>query len=218
MREIDEIIESSMSIHQKTKVLLKYLKDDIDSRDTEDNLRTKRNLENVYRCLFLEEVEKFEGIHEELQSCVKNKLFRETEIILCRKLNEEEKEGVLNRQINAETILTNKLMRPTHSHFKLVFDGMEERYRDIQKLEKNVILMHKLFEDMARLTKHQGELIDNIQLNISTAKKYVDDVKPIFDDTIVNIRAARKKKCCILITSLVVIIVILAPILKFTVF
>jgi syntaxin 1B/2/3 len=73
--------------------------------------------------------------------------------------------------------------------------------------------VHQLFNELAALVQLQGELIDNIEANIKTAKDYVERAEVDIIQSKKNMQSARKKKCCILLIVLAVVIVIVAPIL-----
>ncbi len=66
---------------------------------------------------------------------------------------------------------------------------------------------------MALLVKHQGEMIDNIEQNVKTAKGHVLKAEKELVQAKKNIISARKKKCIILIIVIVVLLVIILPIL-----
>ena len=76
--------------------------------------------------------------------------------------------------------------------------------------------MHKLINELAGLVTLQGQMIDNIEANIRTAKDYVLVAEKDIVQAKQNMQSARKKKCCILIIVLAVLIVILAPVLSTT--
>lgn len=73
--------------------------------------------------------------------------------------------------------------------------------------------MQQLFIELAALVKLQGEMIDNIEVNIRTAKDHVIAAEKDIIISKKNMQSARKKKCCILIIVLAIVIVIVAPIL-----
>jgi t-SNARE complex subunit (syntaxin) len=73
--------------------------------------------------------------------------------------------------------------------------------------------VHQLFIELAALVQLQGEMIDNIEINIRTAKDYVLVAEKDIIKSKENMQAARKKKCCILLIVLAVVIVIVAPVL-----
>ncbi len=70
-----------------------------------------------------------------------------------------------------------------------------------------------MFIELAALVALQGEIIDNIEVNISTAK---NDVLVAEEDILKskkNLQSARKKKCCVVIIVVAILIVIVFPIL-----
>lgn len=73
--------------------------------------------------------------------------------------------------------------------------------------------VHRLFIDLAALVQLQGEIIDNIEVNIRTAKDHVVAAEKDIIQSKKNMQSARKKKCCILIIVLVVLGVIIGPVL-----
>ncbi|CAF4861549.1 unnamed protein product, partial [Rotaria sp. Silwood1] len=89
---------------------------------------------------------------------------------------------------------------------------IEERHRDIQKLENSIRELHAMFADLALLVSTQGEMIDNIQQSVAKAAAYV---KP----AVINIEDARKKKDSIrkkkIIICIIVIVIIVILILIF---
>ena len=54
-----------------------------------------------------------------------------------------------------------------------VLSDIQDRYRDIQKIEESVELIFNLFKDLAVLVQQQGEAIDNIELTLNDAHNYV---------------------------------------------
>lgn len=71
-----------------------------------------------------------------------------------------------------------------------------------------------MFLDLAILVQQQGEMIDNIEMNIKDAKDYVQKGEININKAHEYQKSARKKKCCILLIAIAVLIVILAPILS----
>ncbi|CAF1560298.1 unnamed protein product [Rotaria sordida] len=92
---------------------------------------------------------------------------------------------------------------------------IEERHRDIQKLENSVNELHNMFADLAWLVTTEGEMIDNIDHSLSKA---ADDVERATNDIVyvakgvqkvVDTQTKTRKIKMILCIILIVIIVIL---------
>jgi syntaxin 1B/2/3 len=101
------------------------------------------------------------------------------------------------------------------SHTKLenaVLD-LEERQKELMKLEKSVNQVHQLFVQFAILVNAQGEIVDNICENISEAKNNVIAAEDDVIKSKKNMISARSKKCIILIIVIVAVFCILGPVL-----
>eukprot|EP01126_Amoeba_proteus_P029221 TRINITY_DN2880_c0_g1_i14.p1 TRINITY_DN2880_c0_g1~~TRINITY_DN2880_c0_g1_i14.p1 ORF type:complete len:127 (-),score=36.79 TRINITY_DN2880_c0_g1_i14:196-576(-) len=68
---------------------------------------------------------------------------------------------------------------------------MQQRHRELLKLEKSLKEVNQLFNDMAILVQEQGEVIDRISFQVASIKVKVEEGKT-------TLREARKMdKCCI---------------------
>lgn len=50
----------------------------------------------------------------------------------------------------------------------------EKRARDVERINKNILQINQLFQDMERLVKQQGETIDRIYVNTYTTQVQVE--------------------------------------------
>ena len=72
-----------------------------------------------------------------------------------------------------QDMLKSRLLSSSHSSMQNSLNDMEERHKDLLNLERNVKEIHKMFIDLALLVSLQGEMIDNIEANVKTAKESV---------------------------------------------
>ncbi|XP_061672631.1 syntaxin-2 isoform X3 [Syngnathoides biaculeatus] len=54
-----------------------------------------------------------------------------------------------------------------------VVDEIESRHQDIIRLESSIRELHAMFMDMATLVETQGEMVNNIESNVSNAAEYI---------------------------------------------
>ncbi|CAF3192867.1 unnamed protein product, partial [Rotaria sp. Silwood2] len=69
---------------------------------------------------------------------------------------------------------------------------IEERHREIQKLENSIKELHGMFADLASLVSAQGEMIDNIQQSVAKTADYTGKAKIELDIVVDNDRCDRK--------------------------
>jgi syntaxin 1B/2/3 len=105
-----------------------------------------------------------------------------------------------------------KIMKSSTKLQNAVLD-LEERQKELQKLEKSVNQVHQLFVQFAVLLNAQGEIVDNICDNIAEAKGNVIAAEEDVVKSKKNMQSARKKKCIIIIVVVIVVLCILGPVL-----
>nr|CDS34048.1 syntaxin [Hymenolepis microstoma] len=107
-------------------------------------------------------------------------------------------------------VFTDAVMEQTTAAKKSLME-IEARHADILKLEKSIEEMKEMFTQIALLVEQQGDLIDNIEHNVSLTVDRVDNAKSSVAKAVVSKKKARKKKIiCFIILAVVILILILS--------
>jgi syntaxin 1B/2/3 len=89
---------------------------------------------------------------------------------------------------------------------------VENKHRDIQRLEASIRELHQLFVDMAILVEAQGELIDHIEANLESARDYTrKGVKELHKAN--EHQKSGRKNMILLIVCVLILFVIIAVVL-----
>ena len=91
---------------------------------------------------------------------------------------------------------------------------MAGKYQDVLTLEQSVAELHQMFLDFALLTEQQGELLDQIEFNVTQATDYVEEANVETHTAIEYQKTIRKKQCWIIIGVAVACAVLLWFVLK----
>lgn len=75
------------------------------------------------------------------------------------------------------------------------------KYQDVLTLEQSVAELHQMFLDFALLTEQQGELLDQIEFNVTQATDYVEEANVETHTAIEYQKKIRKKQCWIIIIA-----------------
>ena len=143
-------------------------------------------------------------------------IIRSAEIAMNRQLTIEEKQNIIESPEIAQKLIEDKLSGQAHSKLQNALKDLQERHDEIKKLEKSILAVHELIEELAGLVKLQGEMIDNICDNISAAKDDAIKAEEDILDSKRNMIGARRKRCFILIIIMVILIIVVGgSILRF---
>ncbi|XP_012697830.1 syntaxin-2-like [Clupea harengus] len=85
---------------------------------------------------------------------------------------------------------------------------IESRHQDILRLEASIKELHEMFMDIAVLVETQGEMMNNIETNVSSASEYVISGKIATKKAVRYQKQARRKYIIVAIVVLVLLAVI----------
>uniref|UniRef100_A0A3Q4MAY0 Syntaxin 3b n=1 Tax=Neolamprologus brichardi TaxID=32507 RepID=A0A3Q4MAY0_NEOBR len=92
---------------------------------------------------------------------------------------------------------------------KQALNEIEARHKDIVRLESSIKELHDMFVDIAMLVESQGDMVENIEQNIS---KSVDHIVAAKEQTkkAVRYQTKARKKLVIIIVIVVILVIIVA--------
>ena len=180
----------------------------------EQERRICRNLHGSSVKNFQEAILEFQSLESELKSLNEGMIIRQAEIYLGgKKLTADEKISYLEHPEQVQELVQKALQGQAPMKLQNALNDLEDRHSEIRKLEKSILEVHKLVQELSGLVKYQGEIVDNICDNIATAR---DDTLKAEENIIKskeNLSSARKKKCCILVIVIIIVIIVLLPVI-----
>lgn len=219
-REISQKINGIVNNVQKSQAQMDKLIKELrvmlnqDEQNTDDpEIRIKNNLFGAMLKKYQNTCMRFQNEESEIKNIIQTKLVRAAEIAVDQELTEEQRKEVIENPQMIQQMYENKLTGAAHIKLQNAVRDLEERHRDIKNLEKSILQVHQMIIELSKLVQLQGEMIDNIEVNIQKAKDYVMKGEKHIVKAKKNMESTRKKKCCILLIIIGVLVVILLPIL-----
>lgn len=213
--DIDSTIKTCKEIQKSIKELILANEPFIKATKSEDKHYT-RLVTNMYSsCLKkFERVTDFFSSEQTLMSdYLKQTIIREAEIALNRKLDESEITRFIDDPSLIQTMMSNKLEGQAHTELVNKVSDLELRHNDIVNLEKNINEIYQLFVDLQELVRNQGQIIENIEENISSAKDCTLNAEVDILQSYDYLKSARKKKCIVIVIVVVIMIIIISIVL-----
>lgn len=93
-------------------------------------------------------------------------------------------------------------------------DSLKDRHKSIQKLEKSLVDLHRLFVDMQMLVQLQGKMIDRIDTNVENVAEYTGEAAGTMEKAVEYQKAAWKKRMIFMIVALILIVAVILFVLK----
>jgi len=91
---------------------------------------------------------------------------------------------------------------------------IQEREAEIREIETGIHELHEIFRDIGSLVNEQGEMIDNIEVNISSIARDTADAAQELDSAHDYQRKAGRRAACLMIILVFVVAIVLLAILS----
>ncbi|XP_050697111.1 syntaxin-like isoform X2 [Eriocheir sinensis] len=126
--------------------------------------------------------------------------------------DEEELENLIEESTE---IFTQNLIRQT-TMAKQQLNDLQERHEAFVKLEKSILELHTLFQEIALLVREQGDVVSRIENNVFEAQTKTEKGRIELVQARQNMKKALKKKfICGIILGVVLLIVVLGIVFSF---
>jgi len=122
---------------------------------------------------------------------------------------EEEVDNVL--QGGGDQIFTEHMLASRNAQARAALEDVQEKHKDIQRLESSIQELHQLFVDLSVLVESQGELLDQIEYSVSQSLSYTKTGVGELEKANEYAAKSRKKMCMIIVFLLVVFLFVVVP-------
>jgi len=110
-------------------------------------------------------------------------------------------------------IFTQQILQgPGHAAARNALADIQERHKDITRLETSIQELHQLFLDMSVLVESQGELLDQIEYTVGQSVNYTGKAIEELRTANKYQKKIRKKMCCIIVVIIIVVAILIAAI------
>ena len=215
-QKIAMIVNNVQQSQSQMDKLIKELRVMLNEENQDPNnpeVRIKNNLFGAMLKKYQNTCMRFQNEESAIKNIIQTKLIRAAEIAVNEDLNEDQRRQIVENPQMIQQMYENKLTGAAHIRLQNAVRDLEERHRDIKNLEKSILQVHNMIIELSKLVQLQGEMIDNIEVNIQKAKDYVIKGEKNIVKAKKNMKSARKKKCIILLIIIGVLVIILLPIL-----
>ncbi|KAJ3148521.1 Syntaxin-1A, partial [Irineochytrium annulatum] len=194
--------KQSVEIRNKLKAMEAANKKLAKSNPSSD-VRVRISQHGVVTKKFLDVMNEYQEIQKRYQEKYKQRMQRQF-LIVNPTADPSEIDRVMNGEsgpVFAQSIVHNGQKAEAQRALR----DIQDRHQDVQRIEKSIIELQQLFIDMSVLVSVQGEMLNQIEINVNDAvdqtDKGVDALRAA-----VKLQKKTRKKMCIIIALLIVAI------------
>ena len=196
--EVKELIQKmSLDIEEAKKV-------DKDEPET----RVKQTVYRTIAGKFRDVLRQSQQIQSDYKATVQGKIKRQLKIAK-KDATEEELDELARNPEQAQQVLQEQVVGQrvgVHSKIKNTVDDIQNKYKDIMRLEQNVNELFELFQELAVLIRAQGEMLDSIEANLDDANDYMEKAEQQLQNAQEMHKKNRSKVCCFLMCFATIVV------------
>ncbi|XP_030631782.1 syntaxin-2 [Chanos chanos] len=184
-----EIKKNANTVRTKLKSMQQSLPPDDNASRGSVDVRIQRTQYTVLSRKFVDVMTQYNETQVSFREKCKGRIQRQLEIT-GRVTTNEELEDML--ESGNPAIFTSDIISDSQIT-RQALNEIESRHKDIIRLESSIKELHEMFVDMAILVETQGEMINNIEKNVTNAVEYVGHAKEETKKAVRYQKKARRK-------------------------
>mmetsp|Transcript_26805 Transcript_26805/g.42964 ORF Transcript_26805/g.42964 Transcript_26805/m.42964 type:complete len:307 (+) Transcript_26805:252-1172(+) len=198
--EIEDMMDQTTTLIKAVKESLKELDTEAKAHrkkskgDAED--RTRQNMYNTLVKKFISLVQEYQEMQNNFKNKYRDRVGRQLKVVKPDATLDEIEELIDSG--GDKNIFTQQMLgeKSTQAARNALAD-IQDKHKDIVRLEQSIVELHQLFVDMSVLVETQGEMLDQIELHVQQAHQYVDKGVKQLEKAKESQKSARKRMCCI---------------------
>ncbi|CAK6439933.1 unnamed protein product [Pipistrellus nathusii] len=213
--ELEDLNKEIKKTANKIRVRLKSIEQSLDQDGSAPHAsvdaRIRRTQHSVLSRKFVDVMAEFNEAQTVFRERSKGRIQRQLEIT-GKVTTDEELEAML--ESGNPSIFTSDIISDSQVT-RQALNEIESRHKDIMRLETSIRELHEMFLDMAMFVETQGDMINNIEKNVTSAADYVERAK---EDTkkAVKYRSKARRKVVLIVICVSVSLLILGIVLAAT--
>ncbi|XP_037391885.1 syntaxin-2 isoform X2 [Pygocentrus nattereri] len=203
-----EIKKNANMVRTKLKTMQQSLPPEDQASRASVDFRIQRTQYTVLSRKFVDVMTQYNETQVSFRERSKSRIQRQLEIT-GRLTTNEELEDML--ESGNPSIFTSDIISDSQIT-RQALNEIESRHKDIIRLESSIKELHEMFMDMAMLVETQGEMIDNIEKNVSNAVEYVAKANEECKKAVSYQKRAHRKRVflaiCVAVCAVIVLLII----------
>lgn len=204
-----DIKKEANSVRSRLKIIEQNIEQD-DTTSSAD-MRIRKSQHSVLSRKFVDVMTRYNEAQVDFRERSKGRIQRQLEIT-GKVTTDEQLEEML--ESGNPAIFTSGIIESQIS--KQALSEIESRHRDIVRLESSIRELHDMFVDIAMLVENQGEVVNNIEVNVMKSTDHVELAKAETKKAL-RYQSRARKKTIIIVCILLILVAIVALIIGLSV-
>ncbi|XP_002986653.2 syntaxin-132 [Selaginella moellendorffii] len=175
--------------------------------------RTRMSMTVTLKKKLKDVMQEFQNLRQKLQDEYREVVERRIFTVTGQKPDEETVDKLIETG-DSETIFQKAVQEQGRGQILDTIAEIQERHDAVRDIEKKLLDLHQIFMDMAVLVEAQGEMLDDIENQVSKAVDHVQTGTAALEKVKKLQRGTRKCMCVGIILLLVIVIIIVVAVIQ----
>jgi len=175
--------------------------------------QVKKQQTGLVKSKFVEAIQNYQQVEQRHRQQHKQRMERQFKIVK-PDASPEEVRAVVNDEQGGQIFQQALMNSNRYGESKAAYREVQERHEDIKRIEKTLVELAQLFNDMSTLVEQQDDTINIIQAHAETVEQDTESGLKATEKAVVSARAARRKRwiCFIIIIVILIIVAIVVAV------
>lgn len=210
-REQEDAVSKRLNeVLTSTNAKLAVVKTKIDAVKENPECKNNSVQERMHAALirkFADVVKDFHGQEELYKKEVDVKTKRQLQVAFPLAPESEIDKMVVDGMDTAQVV--RQKMGGTHVAVLEALENVQNKYKDVRRLEQSMRELNQMFLDMAKLVEYQGEMVDSIAHSVQGATKNVEKGEKELKSAYKFMQKKRKLACCTTVFLMILVLVLI---------
>nr|XP_023875998.1 syntaxin-132-like isoform X1 [Quercus suber]POE81761.1 hypothetical protein CFP56_19960 [Quercus suber] len=175
--------------------------------------RARMNMTNALMKKFKELMIEFQTLRQRIQDEYREVVERRVMTVTGTRPDDETIDHLIETG-NSEQIFQKAMQEAGRGQVLNTVEEIQERHDVVKEIEKKLLDLHQIYLDMAVLVEAQGEILDNIENQVTTAVDHVQRGTTVLQNAKKLQKNSRKWMCIAIIILLVIVAVIVVGVIQ----
>ncbi|CAN1161200.1 Putative syntaxin-131 [Linum perenne] len=175
--------------------------------------RARMNVTNSLTKRFRDLMTEFQTLRQKIQDEYREVVERRVMTVTGTRPDEETIDQLIETG-DSEQIFQNAIQEMGRGQVLNTVQEIQERHAAVKEIEKKLLDLHQIYLDMAVLVEAQGEILDNIENQVTNAVSHVQSGNTALQTAKNLQKSSRKWMCIAIIILLIIVAVVVVGVLK----
>ncbi|EYU43114.1 hypothetical protein MIMGU_mgv1a022364mg, partial [Erythranthe guttata] len=175
--------------------------------------RSRMNMTNALTKKFKDLMTEFQTLRQRIDDEYREVVERRVITVTGSRPDEETINNLIETG-NSEHIFNKAIQETGHGQVLNVLEEIQERHDAVREIEKKLLDLHQIYLDMAVLVEAQGDILDNIESQVSNAVDHVQSGTGALQNAKKLQKKSRKCMCIAIITLLIIVAIVVVGVLR----